>query len=347
VDSKYKNQIFNYNKIMTNPEEKNENTTLDVNSNAENNSADKNESDSNKSENNLDSEDTLDVNQEEKGEAVVVDEKQSRTIRTLVIAVVLLLPIIYIFYKTMGNTSAVQEPVASNPQTDIAAYENAATTNPTVGNLLNLSNAYIRNRMAAKALEPLNKVLSLDPNNAVAYSNLGFAYTILQNYKKGVEYGEKAVQLDSTYQLAKNNLNWERGEQKKILDVIEELGKTPEKDRTTFYYLNLGLNYLKVQEYDKGIEVWNKILVTDPKNAGALINIGVAYMAENKYDNAIKSFEKSVEYNPGDQLSKNNLAWALGEKKKADELEKSEGSQKLTGSQKADIPKKIDKTHKK
>ncbi|MCE9537659.1 MAG: tetratricopeptide repeat protein [Bacteroidetes bacterium] len=120
--------------------------------------------------------------------------------------------------------------------------------------------------------------------------------------------------------MAKNNFNWAKTEQNKLLEIIKELDKTPEKDRTSFYYLGKGLNYLKLQEYDKSIESWNKILVTEPKNAAALINIGVAYMSKLQYDDAVKYFQKAVEVNPNDQLSKNNLAWALGEKTKADDL---------------------------
>ena len=265
----------------------------------------------------FDSDDILDISQEEKSETTPADENQSKTIKTILILVLLLLPIAYIFYKTAGNYSSTAEQATNQAQAiDVAAYENVANANPTFSNLLNLANAYINTGAAGKAIEPLNKAIALNPKSAVAFSNLGFAYTIIGQYKQGIEAGEKAVQFDSTFLLAKNNLNWARTEQNKLLDIIKELNKTPEKDRGTFYYLGLGLNYLKLQEYDKSIESWNKILVTEPKNSAALINIGVAYMSKLQYDDAIKSFQKAVDADPNDQLAKNNLAWGLAEQNK-------------------------------
>ncbi|MES2397210.1 MAG: tetratricopeptide repeat protein [Bacteroidota bacterium] len=296
--------------MNTNNEEKKENDLVDSNQTLNINQEEKPENTP------FDSDDSLDIG-EEKSENTPINEKQSKTIRTIVIVVLLLLPIAYIFYKTAGNSTSTPEQATNQAQTiDIAAYESVAATNPTFSNLLNLSNAYINSGAAGKAIEPLKKAIELNPESAVAYSNLGFAYTILQNFKKGVEFGEKAVQLDSTFQLAKNNLNWALTEQNKLLQAIAEVEKTPEDKRNTNFYIQYGLLYLKLQDYDKSIEIWNKVLITEPKNSAALINIGVAYMSKSEYGNAIKSFQKAIDANANDQLAKNNLAWALDEQNK-------------------------------
>ncbi len=305
----------------TNQEKKDVNSLADANQNTEANSKNEEQSEQKKDVSSFDSEGTLDINLEEPIEKSPADEKQSKTIRTIVIAVLLLLPIVYIFYKTTGNsTPGVEQATNQTQKIDIASYENAAKSAPTYSNFLNLSNAYINSGMAAKAIDPLNKAIILNPTAAAAYNNLGFAYSILQQYKKGIEFGERAVQLDSTFQLAKNNLNWARTEQKKLFAAIETMEKTPENKRDNAFYMANGLLYLKVQDYDKSIEVWNKILVTDPKNEGALINLGVAYMSKFQYDEAVKTFKKAIDANSSDQLAKNNLAWALDEKSKADSL---------------------------
>jgi|GEM_PF-1609318 len=305
--------------MNTNPEEKDKNSIVDVNANAEANSSNEELSQEEKNERSpFDTEEHLDPDLDEKKENSSENEKQSKTIRTIAIVILLLLPIVYIFYKTMGNSTPSPEQATNQTQKiDIAAYERVTKGNPTFDNLLNLSNAYINSGMAGKAIEPLTKAIALNPKSAVAYSNLGFAYSILQEYKKGIEFGEKALQIDSTFQLAKNNLNWARTEEKKILNAIDEMGKTPQDKRNTAFYIAYGLLYLHNQDYDKSIETWNKILVTEPKNSAALINIGVAYMSKLQYDDAIKSFQKAIDANPNDQLAKNNLAWALDEKNKA------------------------------
>lgn len=298
--------------MNTNNEEKKENDLVNSNQTPVSNQEEKPES------NPFDADDNLDIVQEEKGETAPADEKQSKTIRTIVIVVLLLLPIAYIFYKTAGNSTSTPEQATNQTQAiDIAAYEAVANATPSFSNLLNLSNAYINSGMAGKAIEPLKKAIALNPESAIAYSNLGFAYTVIQQYKNGIEFGQKAVQLDSTFQLAKNNLNWALTEQNKLLQSIADLEKTPEDKRNTDFYILYGLQYLKLQDYDKSIEIWNKILLTEPKNSAALINIGVAYMSKSQFGDAIKSFQKAVDANANDQLAKNNLAWALDEQNKA------------------------------
>ena len=291
-------------------DEKSQNKTVDAQQGQEINQEEK------LGNNSFDSEDTLNIG-EEKNEDAIGDDKKGKKIGTFVIIIVLLLPLFYIFYKTAGNSNSTPEQAANQAQTiDIAAYENAAATNPNFSNLLNLSNAYINSGAAGKAIGPLQKAIALNPESAIAYSNLGCAYTILQQYKNGIKFGEKAVQLDSTFQLAKNNLNWALMEQNKVLQAIAEVEKTPEDKRNTDFYIMHGLQYLKLQDYDKSIAIWNNVLGKEPKNSAALINIGVAYMSKNEYVDAIMYFQKAVDANANDQLAKNNLAWALDEQNK-------------------------------
>ncbi len=310
---------------MINPEEKNESITVDTNQNADV-TQEKNEKEPFNGEERLD----IDIGQEDKNENTASGGgKPGLNIKTIIIVALLLLPVVYIIYKTMGSKTEQEQVVNQAQQIDVAAYENTARANPNFSNLLNLSNAYINSGMAGKAIEPLKKAIELSPNNAAAYSNLGFAYTIIQQYKEGIAYGEKAVELDSTFQLAKNNLNWAKSEQKKLLTALEQMEKTPEDKKDIAFYTLYGLQFLKLQEYDKSIEVWNKMLTMEPKNAVALINKGVTYMSMPDYDKAIDAFKKAVDNNPNDQLAKNNLAWAEGEKKKADEMAQKSASEKI------------------
>lgn len=298
---------------MINQEEKNEDTTVETNQNTD-------ASQANNEKGPFDGEERLDIDtgEKEKKDENPSGAKPGLNFKTLIIVALLLLPVIIIIYKTMGNKSAEEQAATQPQQVDIASYENAARTSPTYENLLNLSNIYINNNMAGKAIEPLEKAIALKPNDGIAaYNNLGFAYTIIQQYKKGIEYCQKAVDIDSTFQLAKNNLNWAKSEQEKIVNAIKEMDKTPADQQNSAHHLLQGLNYLKLQEYDKAIEIWKKILEKEPKNVGALNNIGVAYMSMSKYKEAVETFTKATEADPNDQLSKNNLNWALDEQKKA------------------------------
>lgn len=256
---------------------------------------------------------------EEKKEGDTASEKPAFNIKTVGIVIVLLLPVIWIIYKTMGNSSKQEQAGTSTQQIDVAAYENAAKANPTFSNLLNLSNAYINSGTPAKAVESLQKALELNPNSAIALSNLGFAHSCMQQYKEGIYYGEKAVALDTTFLLAKNNLAWAKTEYQKMLNALAEIEQISEDKRDIPYYTSYGLLLLRLEEYAKSVEIWNKMLTIEPKNGVALTNKGVAYMSLYEYDKAIQSFQQVVDNNANDQFAKNNLNWALGEKKKSEE----------------------------
>jgi tetratricopeptide (TPR) repeat protein len=247
-----------------------------------------------------------------------MNDKKGRSVKIAVIAALLLLPLIFLFVKFSSSPGTVAENAATPAAAtlDIAAYENAANTNPTFDNLINLSNAYINSNMAGKSVAPLLKAVELNPKSAVAYNNLCVAYTMIQQYNKGIEACTRALEIDSSFQLARNNMKWATSEKNNIETFIEKQLQTAEKDRDVQFYVNLGLNYLKIGEYDKGIDAWNKIFETDPKSIVAMNNIGTALMMKNQVEEAVPMFKKAVETNPDDQLSKNNLAWGMAELEK-------------------------------
>jgi tetratricopeptide (TPR) repeat protein len=247
-----------------------------------------------------------------------VKENKGRTVKIVVLVILLLLPLVFLFIKFSSNSDKTAEktPEATPAVIDIAGFENAVKANPTFDNYINLSNAYINSNLAGKSVDPLLKAIELNPNSAIAYNNLGVAYTMIQQYNKGIDACTKALAIDTSFQLAKNNLKWALSEKNNVLSFIEKQSKIPEKDRDIQFYVNYGLNYLKIGDYDKSIEVWNKIFELDPKNIVALNNIGTAFMFKNQTEDAVAVFKKAVEINPEEQLSKNNLAWAMSELEK-------------------------------
>lgn len=233
----------------------------------------------------------------------------------LLITLVFLFPLFYLIYKAKDAAPVVDPVVLSKPN-DIPALEKALLLDSGFVNLLALGSAYINAQMPGKSIPLLKKALVLDPQSVVAYNDLGVAYTILQQYQKGIDACTKALRIDTSFQLAKNNLKWATDEKNKILTAIAHQEALPEKDRDGAMELERGLNYFKIGQYDKSIEIWNVIVEKDPKNTSALNNIGTAFMMKEQVQDAIMLFNKVLEIAPDDQLAKNNLAWAEDEKKK-------------------------------
>src|SRR6218665_1727464 len=233
-----------------------------------------------------------------------------------VAAILLLFPLLYLFYKASSAPPLSDAPVAAAAAApnDLTALENAVNTDPSFDNLINLSMAYINQQMPGKSIDHLKKALTINPQSAIAYNNLGVAYTMLQQYQDGVDACTQALQIDTSFQLAKNNLKWAQGEKNKVLAAIAEQEQVAADKRNVEFYTAYGLNYFRIGEYGKSIEIWNKIFELDEKNVTALNNIGTAFMMKKQVDDAITLFKKALELSPENQLAKNNLAWALDEK---------------------------------
>jgi tetratricopeptide (TPR) repeat protein len=80
-------------------------------------------------------------------------------------------------------------------------------------------------------------------------------------------------------------------------------------------YVSLGLAYYAVDSTYAAIHAWEKALSYNSKSALAYNDIAAAYGALNKFDEEIAACNKALAIDTGYTLAKNNLAWALSQKK--------------------------------
>lgn len=226
------------------------------------------------------------------------------------VLLLLAIPLIFFFRKS-------SKPVAATvAKVDIAALERAVSDDPSYANLINLSMGYINVGNPGAAIEPLQKALEIKPQSAVAYNNLGVAYTMLKNFPLAIDACNKAVAYDTAFKLAKNNQAWALEEQKKVFTEIIRLEQLPVTDRNSSFYAEMGLNYYYLGNYEKSISIYEEGLAKDINNTVLLNNIGAAMVMTKRYDEAIAQFEKVLKINAADQLAKNNIAWAKSEQAK-------------------------------
>ncbi len=246
-------------------------------------------------------------NNQEEGFEINFADKKVRTIAIAIVAALVIIPLVYVF--TSNGTTAPEAAVMNEVDMKIAEMEKTVAASPTYDNYLNLSAMYINNAKYAQSLDPLNKALAQVPNSVVAYSNMGYAYAMMGYWGEAKGFLDKAMKIDSTFQLAKNNMAWVKGEINKRLDGIKAIEKKPTDSISTIDYVNIGLSYASIGMYEKSTKAYEASIAKDPKNEIALNNLGMQLVnRDNKM--AIKMFEKALEINPNAQLYKNNLAWA-------------------------------------
>ena len=71
-----------------------------------------------------------------------------------------------------------------------------------------MGDTYDRSGDYGKAIECYQKVIGIDPQNARAWSNMGFNYYELGDLDKAIEYTRKALEIDPSEEAYKNNLDY-------------------------------------------------------------------------------------------------------------------------------------------
>jgi len=81
-------------------------------------------------------------------------------------------------------------------------------THPSENNYMNLGYLYYTAREYELAINTYQQALAYNKNNSIAYNNICSAYNELGKWKEASENCEKALKIDSTFTLAKNNLKF-------------------------------------------------------------------------------------------------------------------------------------------
>lgn len=97
---------------------------------------------------------------------------------------------------------------------------------------------------------------------ALKYYYLALDETKKEDFRKAIDYYEKAVKIDPNF---------------------------------AFAYDNMGLCFRRVNEFDNAIEAYEKSLKIDPNGVMPLQNIAIAYQYKKEYSKAIKTYERLAE----------------------------------------------------
>lgn len=129
------------------------------------------------------------------------------------------------------------------------------------------SDLYYKQMKFKEAIKILKKILSQNPENEIAWYNMGVSYMKLKDYKKAIKCYENAIEIKPKYYDAWNNL---------------------------------GVSYNNLKEYKKAIECWKKAIKINPQDYHAWFNLGNAYAALEKYEEAINCYKKGIKIKPDD-----------------------------------------------
>ena len=143
------------------------------------------------------------------------------------------------------------------------------------------------------------KALSLRPDYAEAYNNLGFALKDRGELNEAIVSYKKALSLKPDYAEAYNNPGFalkDRGElNEAIVSYKKALSLKP--DYAEAYY-NLGIAFHNNGQLSKAILSYEKLLALRPDYAGAYNKLANTFQDQGKLDKAIACYEKALSLQP-------------------------------------------------
>ena len=180
-----------------------------------------------------------------------------------------------------------------------------AEIDPSPQKYFRLGMLYYRARRFADAIEPFHKAVEKDSSFADAWNNLGACYNITQKYDKAIDAFRHVLTLNPDYALARNNL----------ADATSKMNAAlgNKVNPVTFndtYYVNKSLEFYNKKEYRSCIDLCKEALIINPRNATAYNNMCASYNALQNYSDAARACQKALEINPNFDLARNNLNFA-------------------------------------
>ena len=151
--------------------------------------------------------------------------------------------------------------------------------------------------------------LELDSCFTDAWNNLGTLYYNQQNFTQAVEHYTRAISCNPQYAdgyLNRANTYYELNELFSALKDLERLEQL--RPDTLPLHFSRGLVYTKMQNYEKAKASFREAIRIDESNDELLINLGTVYYYEKQYDSARLFLEKVIDRNKNHADAYNVLA---------------------------------------
>lgn len=213
-----------------------------------------------------------------------------------------------LIYQTLADGEQTTQKMQDYLQQAVRAYLRAITIRSSdFDTQLNLSACYFQLGKHDLAEQYCLEAIKLNPNSAMAHSNLGTiydsqdkTYEAIREYKASVEIDVHQPQillnLGSTYM--------RQGRQKQAIRTFELAAKEVPEDASPWE--QMGAAYYHLGQDQQSLEAYAKALELNPKSAAAHRGIGVVYMSQflrdrgktDLRDKGLDAWNNSLEIQP-------------------------------------------------
>ena len=156
-------------------------------------------------------------------------------------------------------------------------------------------------------------VLDKYPNTAIAYNNRGYWYNQVGRYEQGLADANAGIAIEPENYRLWDNRGVAHQKMGMYKEAVEDYSRSISiRDNNITPLINRGILYTdKLNEYDKGIADFKKLLDINPEYYDAMSNLGIAYLKKQDYNEAKNAFEKAIQIDPNKYRAYELLAIVL------------------------------------
>lgn len=138
-----------------------------------------------------------------------------------------------------------------------------------------------------------------NPNNKNLYIDLSALYIQMHRYEESYQIALKAYQIDPNDALSNYNV----GKALMILNRVSEAlpyleGAANRNNKYPQWFIELGVVYYRVGNYQKSILAYQQALNMEPTNYFAMTNLGTSYAAVSQWQQAETFWSRAINLNP-------------------------------------------------
>ena len=187
-----------------------------------------------------------------------------------------------------------------------------------VWNILGASRAQIGN--LDEAIEAYKKTISLKPDYAEAYSNMGVALRNQGKFEEAIEAYKKSISIKPNDADTYYNMGIALKDQDKLDEAVEAYKKSISlKPHNAKAYNNLGTTFKEQGKLDEAVEAYKKAILFKSDHAEAYNNLGNALKDQGNLDEAIQFLKKAISLKPDYSEAYSNIGSAFIEQNKLEE----------------------------
>ena len=166
------------------------------------------------------------------------------------------------------------------------------------------------------------QIIQLDPNSAVAFSNLCAALFRQNKLDEAPIFCQKALALDPKLPGTYNNLGIVLYNQKKLTEAEEMYRRALAlDDKNVYAYNGLGAVLANQKKLTEAEEMFRRAIALDDKYVGTYYNLGIVLRDQKKLKEAEEMYRRALALDDKDVAVYNNLGLVLYNQKKLKEAE--------------------------